>query len=56
LDGFPGQNFTSLEDLYVFLLHQTVEAAPEQQSQAETRTGQDLLVIIRTSKELKIFL
>jgi hypothetical protein len=50
------QNFTSLEDLYVFLLHQTVEAAPEQQSQAETRTGQDLLVIIRTSKELKIFL
>ena len=50
------QSFTSLEDLYVFLLQQIGQAAHEQRIQIEMRTGQDLLVIIRTGKELKIFL
>jgi hypothetical protein len=37
------QSFTSLEDLYVFLLRQTAEAAPEGGSQ-------NLILIIRTIK------
>jgi hypothetical protein len=45
------QSFTSLEELYVFLLQQTVEADPEHQSQTGKRKEQDLILIIRTIKE-----
>jgi hypothetical protein len=50
------QSFTSLEDLYVFLLQQADEIVQEQRFQAKTQTGQDFLLIIRTNKELKIIL
>jgi hypothetical protein len=48
--------FSSLEDLYDFLLQQVGEATQEQRIQIGSRTGQDVLLIIRTSKELKIIL